>query len=116
MLLNEVTQPPKKKKWTMPDGKTRSAAEGPWIASDDIRPFLAWLTTQGIEWREHPGLMSNGYQVRHDGHWMGLLWNKNWRRYTADRRLTLIVQSFAAEKAQAVERMQQPRPTLSLKR
>lgn len=119
MRLDEVTMP-RKKKWTMPDGKTRAASEGPWIASDDVRPFLSWLTIQGYQWREHPGMMSSGYQIHHDGHWMGLLWNKHMRRYTADRRLALIVQSFAAEKSEAVDRYEAqkivPRKTLSLKK
>ena len=85
-----------KKPHTMPDGKTRNAGQGPWIALEDCRPFREWLTDQGIAWRVHPGMLSDGYQVRHAGHWMGLLWNKGFRRYTADRRLALIGQSFAA--------------------
>lgn len=87
------------KRWTMPDGKTRNAGQGPWIAREDMPAFLAFAATNGHETREHPGLYSNGYQVQHQGHWMGLLWNKNWRRYTADRRLSLLVQTFAASKA-----------------
>ena len=83
---------------TMPDGKTRSAAAGPWVAGEDIGAFLQFCRQQGRETREHPGLMSRGYQVRHDGHWMPLLWNKSFKRYTADRRLSLLVQSFAASK------------------
>lgn len=92
------------KKWTMPDGKTRAASEGPWVSLKDCRAFREWLTSKGVEWRKHPGLMSEGYQVRHQGHWMGLLWNKGFKRYTADRRLSLIVQSFAAEKAESDQR------------
>lgn len=78
--------------------QARSAAAGPWIALEDCGPFREWLTKQGILWREHPGLQSKGYQVQHGGHWMALLWNKNFKRYTADRRLSLLVQSFAASK------------------
>lgn len=85
----------------MPDGKTRAASQGPWIASGDCQQFLGWLTAQGIGWREHTGLWSNGYQVRHDGHWMALLWNKSFRRYTADRRLEAIVRGFRASKGPA---------------
>jgi len=76
----------------------RSAGEGPWIALDDMRAFKQFLTDNGFQWREHPGLNSTGYQVRHQGHWMALLWNKGFKRFTADRRLSLIVQSFATEK------------------
>lgn len=86
------------KRWTRPDGKTRAAGEGPWIALEDMRAFREFAVKNGHEVREHPGLMSNGYQVRHQGHWMGLLWNKGFKRYTADRRLSLLVQSFAVEK------------------
>jgi hypothetical protein len=52
----------------------------------------------GHQTREHPGLNSRGYQVQHAGHWMPLLWNSAFKRYTADRRLSLLVQSFAASK------------------
>lgn len=88
----------------MPDGKTRAASKGPWIAAFDRAAFLAFCEAQGHETREHPGLCSNGYQVRHQGHWMGLLWNKHFKRYTADRRLSLLVQSFAATKAAGVSK------------
>jgi hypothetical protein len=89
------------KRYTMEDGKTRAAGRGPWVSADDCRNFLGWLTAQGISWREHTGLGSRGYQVRHDGHWMGLLWNKGFRRYTADRRLENIVRRFVESKAAA---------------
>lgn len=87
---------------TMPDGKTRDACAGPWIALDDMRQFRVFCAANGHEVREHPGLCSDGYQVRHRGHWMGLLWNKHTRRYTADRRLSLIVQSFAVSKKEVL--------------
>jgi hypothetical protein len=91
-----------KKPYTMPDGKTRDACAGPWVALEDARKFLQFCSANGHETREHPGLNSDGYQVRHQGHWMGLLWNKHMRRYTADRRLSLIVQSFAAQKSKVL--------------
>lgn len=78
----------------------RDAGVGPWISIENIREFCQWLTDNNIRWRDHVGAMSRGYQVRHDGHWMALLWNKGFQRYTADRRLSLIVQSFASERAQ----------------
>lgn len=87
-----------KKPHTMPDGKTRNACAGPWVAPEDMQRFLVFCGTNGHGVREHTGLCSDGYQVRHQGHWMGLLWNKHTRRYTADRRLSLIVQSFAASR------------------
>lgn len=87
------------KRWTMPDGKTRAAGEGPWIASDDIGAFLDFCEANGHTTREHPDPWKlRAHQVKHQGHWMSLLWNKNFKRYTADRRLSLLVQSFAAAK------------------
>lgn len=86
------------KLWTMPDGKTRNAGSGPWIASEDIGDFLVFCRENGHQTRRHDDLWREGYMVRHDGHWMAVLWNKAFRRYTADRRLSLIVQSFAASK------------------
>ena len=74
------------------------AHEGPWVSRDDIKAFLAFCAENGHATREHSGLSSTGYQVQHAGHWMGVVWNKAWRRFTADRRLSLIVQSFAAQK------------------
>jgi len=87
-----------KKPHTMPDGKTRNAGAGPWIAREDAKSFLAFCEQHGHQTREHPGLNSRGYQVQHAGHWMPLLWNSAFKRYTADRRLSLLVQSFAASK------------------
>lgn len=89
------------RKWTLPDGKTRDASAGPWVSSDDRKAFLAFCEANGHQTREHPDPFRHAWQIRHQGHWMGLLWNKNTRRYTADRRLTLIVQSFAATRPKA---------------
>ncbi len=77
----------------------RSAAAGPWVKSADFDAFCGHLTARGIQHREHADPFIRGIQVHHDGHWMAVQWNKNWKRYTADRRLSLIVQSFAAERA-----------------
>ena len=87
------------KRWTMPDGKTRNAGEGPWITRTDLQPFLAFCREHGHKTREHTDLWREGHQIRHQGHWMSLLWNKAFVRYTADRRLSLLVQSFSASKA-----------------
>lgn len=87
-----------KKPHTMPDGKTRNACAGPWISLEDMTKFLEFCASNGHETRLHRGADSTGYQVQHQGHWMALLWNRNTKRYTADRRLSLIVQSFAAAK------------------
>lgn len=75
----------------------RNPQEGPWV--DDMRAFTAYLDRRCIAHRDHTNPMQKGIQVQHAGHWMGVLWNKHFKRYTADRRLALIVQSFAAERA-----------------
>lgn len=82
-----------KKQFTMKDGKTRSAATGPWIDASDATKFIAFCKTHGHDIRNEGSHV--GFQVRHQGHWMRVSWNSAWGRYTADRRLTLIVQSFA---------------------
>lgn len=87
---------PGRRKWTMPDNKTRAASEGPWIAICDVADFIAFCEANGHTTRKHTDPFRDGYQVRHAGHWMGLLRNKSFGRYTADRRLSLVVQSFAA--------------------
>jgi hypothetical protein len=76
----------------------RDASQGPWITSCDIEQFLTFCRSNGHQTREHPDLWTTGYQIRLQGHWMSLLWNKSFKRYTADRRLTLLVQSFAVDK------------------
>jgi len=85
------------RKWTMRDGVTRNAGQGPRIGRVDMASFLAFCECNGHKTRKHPDPLTEGWQVQHKGHWMSLLWNKSWERYTADRRLSLIVQSFAAE-------------------
>jgi hypothetical protein len=89
----------RKRKWTMTDGVTRNAGQGPRIYRSDMDAFLTFCERNGHKTRKHPDLFTDGWQVQHKGHWMSLLWNKSWARYTADWRLSLIVQSFAAEAA-----------------
>lgn len=86
------------KKWTCSDGKTRNAGQGPWVDREDVQQFLAFCNENGHVTRTHPDPFIEAHQVRHKGHWMGLIWNKAWKRFTADRRLSLLVQSFAAMK------------------
>lgn len=86
------------RKYTMPDGKTRAASQGPWIAAGDIDAFAAFIESTGRQVRQHPDPFKKAKQVHHDGHWMDVVWNKSFSRYTADRRLSLLVQSFAASR------------------
>lgn len=83
---------------TMPDGKTRAAGEGPWVAAERIDAFIEFCERNGHQTREHPDPWVRAKQIMHKGHWMSIIWNKHFKRYTADRRLSLIVQSFATEK------------------
>ena len=95
-------QTPTRRKWTLWDGKTRDASSGPWIAADDVAQFLDFCRRNGHETRDHVDPFRRGYQIRHAGHWMDILWNRSFKRYTSDRRLSLIVQSFAAERAHGI--------------
>lgn len=77
----------------------RSAAEGAFIDQKEIRDFLTHCEEKGIQTRKHSGWpVQTGYQVRYQGHWMALCWNKNWKRYTADKRLGEIVDQFVAKR------------------
>jgi hypothetical protein len=67
---------------------------GPAIGLGEIKQFLEFCATQGHATREHSSLTQRGYQVQHSEHWMGLCWNKNTKRYTADRRMAGLVASF----------------------
>ena len=89
-----------KRKWTLLDGKTRDASVGPWVAGENVAQFLDFCNKHGHQTREHSDPFVNGYQVHHKGHWMAVIWNKSFGRYTADRRLSLLVQSFASDNAQ----------------
>lgn len=77
----------------------RSAAVGAFITQDELPAFLAHCTGLGLATREHSGWPAqSGYQVRYQGHWMALCWNKSWKRYTADKRLGELVDQFVAKK------------------
>ncbi|WP_028354791.1 hypothetical protein [Bordetella petrii] len=69
-----------------------------WVSRESADEFRRFCEQHGHETREHSDPFKNGFQVRHKGHWMAVVWNKAWNRYTADRRLGLLVQSFAAER------------------
>ena len=87
-----------KKPYTMPDGKTRSAGSGPWISREAVKEFLSFCESKGLKTREHPDLWTTGnYQVQFSGHWMSLLWNKSFKRFTVDRRLEQLVREFKAK-------------------
>jgi len=77
---------------------TRSASDGPWVDQKDIAAFRVFCEKNGRATRENTGLLQDGFQVKHQGHWMALSWNRAFKRYTADRRLSLLVQSFATQK------------------
>ncbi|NCQ51837.1 hypothetical protein GW796_08080 [archaeon] len=48
----------------------------------------------GYKIRPHSSLTQIGIQVLKDGHWMGVVWNKNFKRYTVDIRMKELVDSF----------------------
>lgn len=77
----------------------RDPLEGPWVSVSDIERFEAWCKAHGYQTRQPKGITNptqTGFEIRHQGNWMGIRWNRGTERYTADRRLSLVVQSFAA--------------------
>lgn len=77
----------------------RSAGEGAFVEQREVAGFLAYCASLKLETRGHSGWpVQTGYQVRYQGHWMALCWNKSWKRYTADKRLGDIVDQFVAKK------------------
>lgn len=89
----------------------RSAAEGAFIDQKEIAGFLAHCAAGGLQTREHSGWpVQSGYQVRYQGHWMALCWNKHWKRYTADKRLGELVDQFVARQPRSPA-APGPRPT-----
>ncbi len=74
------------------------AADSKWIKREDVAAFRQFCEAQGHATRRHTDPFKDAFQVRHKGHWMAVVWSKPWNRYTADKRLGLLVQSFAAAK------------------
>ena len=95
-----------KKPYTMPDGKTRSAATGPVIEKSKINEFLDFCKSKCLPVRTKTSLSVSGYDVRYDGHWMGLCWNSSFKRYTADRRLENLLNQFHSSMTDADPRAQ----------
>lgn len=89
-------------KYTLDDGKTRAAGAGPWIVRADLNRFLEFCAAEGHGTRPHPDVFRDAHQIQYAGHWMSLIWNKSFSRYTADKRMAPLVQSFAAAKEQPV--------------
>lgn len=61
---------------------------------EQLMRFEYFLSTKAIQTRLHLGLKSNGIQVRYGGHWMAILWNKNNKSYTVDKRLEKLLTEF----------------------
>jgi hypothetical protein len=76
----------------------RDASKGPWLDSKDVQAFLVFCSKKGYATRGHTNVWIDAHQVKFQGHWMSITFNKNYKRYTADKRLSLVVQSFLTEK------------------
>lgn len=74
------------------------AADSKWIKREDAVEFRRFCEAKGHATRNHTDQFKDGFQVQHKGHWMAVVWSNPWARYTADKRLGLLVQPFAAEK------------------
>jgi hypothetical protein len=64
------------------------------IPAGKLEAFEAFASTNGHATRPHSSLYVNGMQVKVGQHWMAVVWNKNWKRYTADIRLKQLVDAF----------------------
>jgi hypothetical protein len=76
---------------------TRNAMKGPYVTLADIRAFKDFCESLELETREGHSLNVD-FEVKFDGHWMGLYWNRNTKRYTVDKRLAAFVKSFVEQK------------------
>lgn len=65
-----------------------------YIDRGQLTEFTWYLNSRGVKTRDHSSLHAQGIQAFKDGHWMAIVWNKNWRRYTVDQRLGQFVQDF----------------------
>lgn len=75
------------------------AADSKWIKREDAAAFRQFCEENGHATRDHTDPFKDGFQVHHQGHWMAVVWSMPWNRFTADKRLSLLVQSFAASKS-----------------
>lgn len=65
------------------------------IAPNQLQLFKQFLTQRGTSWREHSShQLIDGIQVQSGKHWMGVVWNKNYRAYTVDKRLEKLLTEF----------------------
>lgn len=69
-----------------------------YVLRDDRDAFLKFCEDNGHQTKPHVNPFEDAYMVRHQGHWMAIKWNNGLCRYSADRRLGLIVQSFLVTK------------------
>lgn len=70
------------------------------ILREDRDAFLAFCEKEGHKTRHNKDPFRDAYDIRHGNHWMAIIWNNATKRYSADRRLNLIVQSFVLSKQQ----------------
>jgi hypothetical protein len=58
-----------------------------------LEAFSEFARNNGYEVRPHTSVFA-GIQVKVGPHWMAVVWNKNWKRYTADIRMKHLVDNF----------------------
>lgn len=64
------------------------------ISDHELGNFATFLCGSGFDIRQDPNPFTNGIQVRRNGHWMGIIWNKAWKRYTVDSRLKDLLERY----------------------
>ena len=64
------------------------------IPAGELDAFCDFAHNSGYDVRPHSSLYATGIQVKVGPHWMAVVWNKNWKRYTADIRMKDLVDKF----------------------
>lgn len=89
-----------------------SNSTGPCLEARDVPDFLGFCKGKGYNTRLHQG-PTRGYNVRFNGHWMVVLWNKSRKRFTVDSRLSEVLKEFRESRAAPRKRVE---GTITLKK
>lgn len=65
------------------------------ISLADIFDFKQFIANRGLQTRLHDrSILVTDTHVFYDGHWMAIMYNRNEKRYTIDRRMKPLVDEF----------------------
>lgn len=75
--------------------KQRNPNRGPFLSIAEKVLFEKWCVVQQYNTRlRYNGCNCNGIDVRYNGHWMGVIYNKGFNRYTVDKRMAPLIEEF----------------------